>query len=602
MTYPLLFKINKVLMAKISEVPGGDANLFLWYMWIFKQAIINLKNPFYTDMIFYPNGASLLWSSVSTLNMLISFPLQFIFSTVTIYNLLYLLTFILAGWGAYLLLLHLTKDKLASFIGGCIFAFTPSHFVHDNQLCYASIQWIPFFMLYFIKLFEKPRVKYAVLSAIFLVFTALSSLYYMVFTLFFILLFLVYKLVKNKKSILNRNYIKCFVLFSLLFSLLLSPLLVPMMLEEINNRTNVSSIDTPVVHSADLAAFFVPSPLHPLFKNAVEPFYERIWTYDGRKFGVRAISTVFLGYFVIFLLIYNIKAVQFNDKKFWWFICLCFFILTLGPALKIAGLITIPASGLNLDKLALKLEPNLSPIALNMLKEKAGIPLPFLIWHFVPLINFIRVPTHFFMFGIMAASIICSYSLASLFKKWELKRLGMLPKKYVMAAIFLGIILFEYLAVPLDYTQFKIPEFYNNIAEDQEDYVIVELPLPNNWSQIHGYVKLYMYYQTIHGKRLLAGHLAHYQKDLFDFIRQSPFLDALPQATTLIMEDRKTAYNLTNIELPKEFLVENKLKYFILQKKHFRSEADYKMTKEYFFSRVGKAYYTDDDIEVYKIY
>ena len=324
MTYPLILKLNKVLMVKINVIPGGDANLYLWYMWWTKKALLNFQNPFYTDMLFYPTGASLCWSELSMLNMLMSLPLQFLYSVITIHNMLYLLSFILAGWGAYLLLVYLTKDKAASFIGGCIFAFTPFHFVRDSQLCYLSIQWIPFFILYFLKFFEARRIKDALLAGIFLACAALSALYYMVFALFFVLLFLIYKLARERKLVLNKNYVTCFATFILVFGFLVSPVLGPMMVENIEHGGNVSSLDISVICSADLAAFFVPSPLHPFFKKAVMPFYERIWTYNGERFGNNVISTVFLGYFVIFLLVYNIRVARHKDKRFWWFVCLSF--------------------------------------------------------------------------------------------------------------------------------------------------------------------------------------------------------------------------------------------------------------------------------------
>ena len=94
---------------------------------------------------------------------------QLIFGRVVGYNLLFFASFVLSGFGAYLLAFYFTKNKPASLIAGIIFAFSPFH-IHNSLSTNAGTmhqEWLPFFALYLFKFFEDLSLKNISLAASF---------------------------------------------------------------------------------------------------------------------------------------------------------------------------------------------------------------------------------------------------------------------------------------------------------------------------------------------------------------------------------------------------------------------------------------------------
>ena len=144
-TYPVAFSS--------AEIPGGaDGYQFLWILWWFKKALLSFANPYYSTYMFYPDGVNLAFTELTPFNSIASIPLQMLFSLVAAYNILWILSFIVSGYGTFLLVNYLNRDSRAAFISGLIFAFCPYHFAHAlGHLNLITIEWIPFFVLFFIK-------------------------------------------------------------------------------------------------------------------------------------------------------------------------------------------------------------------------------------------------------------------------------------------------------------------------------------------------------------------------------------------------------------------------------------------------------------------
>ena len=200
-TYPVAFSINKI-------PGGGDVWWFLWDFWSFKKAVLNLSNPYYTMDIFYPTGVSLAFSEVSPFNAIISIPLQHLFGLIATYNLIWILTFILSGFGAFFLVKYLTDNTKAAFLSGIIFMFCPYHFAHAcGHMNLTATEWIPFYVLFFIKMTKENKKTNAIYAAFFLVLTAMTSNYYLVYMFSFTLLYIIYYWLVDT-SLINRNFIK----------------------------------------------------------------------------------------------------------------------------------------------------------------------------------------------------------------------------------------------------------------------------------------------------------------------------------------------------------------------------------------------------------
>ena len=121
LTYPVVFKMTTHIAGR------GDVWSVLWMFWYTKIAILNPCPDLtltYTNYIFYPNGITMIPFGYA-FDQLLSIPLQHIFGLGIAFNLLWLLSFTAAGYGAYLLVKYMVGNKIAAFIAGVIFAFCP---------------------------------------------------------------------------------------------------------------------------------------------------------------------------------------------------------------------------------------------------------------------------------------------------------------------------------------------------------------------------------------------------------------------------------------------------------------------------------------------
>src|SRR5207248_8792234 len=157
LTLALTYPIAKDLFTRVPG--GGDAWQHIWNLWWVKHALLDLHtNPYHTELIYYPNGVNLYLHTLVLTAGLIGIPLQLLgFGLVPTYNLLILLSFLLAGYGAFLVCHYLTGHTWASFAGGFVFAFSPYHLAHlFGHLNLASLQWIPFYVLLLLKAVDAP--------------------------------------------------------------------------------------------------------------------------------------------------------------------------------------------------------------------------------------------------------------------------------------------------------------------------------------------------------------------------------------------------------------------------------------------------------------
>ncbi len=179
---------------------GFDGWQNYWNLWWVKTALIDEHtNPFFTNLLFYPTGVSLLFHTLNVFNGILSLPLQLAFGLFPAYNTVVLLSFVLGGFGAYLLvrqILGIPGGKFPALAAGVIFSFSPFHFAHLlGHLQVISLEWIPFYALYLVRIFQVPQridgnpegigIKEMLLAALFLVLIGLCDLYYVLYCLLF---------------------------------------------------------------------------------------------------------------------------------------------------------------------------------------------------------------------------------------------------------------------------------------------------------------------------------------------------------------------------------------------------------------------------------
>ncbi len=483
LTWPALRYFN-------TAIPGDgfDGWQNYWNLWWVKQALlVRGNNPFFTDTLYAPTGVSLLFHTLNIFNSLWTLPLQLNAGLTVTYNSIVLISFVLAGYGGYLLALytlaHLYRPlgragRPAAFLGGLVFTMAPFHMAHLlGHMQVFSMIWPPFYILALLRALEpwtgpapgRPGWRPVFMAGLCLVLASLVDWYHTLYLLLFTGLVLPAALFRHwqnratapfSRALYARPLIQTAAIL-LIFGLALSPLLGPMVREAGRRPDLQTGLAQNLTLSADLLAFITPSELHPWWgawagqvaNNFSSTTSERL-IFAG--FGPLALALVAL-----------VHGWSRPAIRFWAFGAAAFFGLALGPYLHVAGqLVTI-----------------------------AGRPLPLpylLLYHTVPFIGLTRSLSRYDLvvmlcLGVLAAA--GTYRLASTARK---KRAW-----WPYAAVLL--VCFEFLAVPYPVSRVEIPAFYFQMASQPESYTVAELPM--NWDR-----PTPLLHQTVHGKDLLTAY------------------------------------------------------------------------------------------------
>lgn len=452
--YPTFPFLNNCLIG-----PPSDNMLQFWNIWWINKVLTKPGLHFlFTNCIFYPEGGSLLYHPFSFYNLVLAAAMRPFLSPVLIYNLLILHTFVLAGIGAFMLIHYLTKNSLAAVIGGFVFAFNPSHFAHSlYHLEISSIQFLPFFVLFFIKTVRGNSKKDLFLCAFFFFLNALCSWYYFVFSVSFIILAYAYLAVKRKRVILNDVLFKSLVTVGAT-SLILMPWLFRMFIYGFRFFEEVQFLGHNT-YVADMVALFVPDRYHWLGRVKIIEAINALFTGNDTE------KTVYLGIINIFIVSLAFKNIfRWATKYFLGF--LVFLVFSMGAFLHIFGWI--------------------SPILL-----------PYGLIRLIPGFSFARAPSRLIVYVYLFWAIIVAFALKAMLETGK----SNIRKKFFSAAVIICIFL-DYCRVDNLKTRVYLPPCYYQLKKSPDSFGILDLP--GGFDENCRYVM----YQTLHGIPIVQGFIA----------------------------------------------------------------------------------------------
>src|SRR5574341_794898 len=217
LTYPLILHLTTHVGGD-----GSDDPTLAWNLWWVPYAALNLNtSPIYTNYMFYPIGLNLAFYKLTYLNAFLSIPIQFAFNVIAATNVNLLLSFALGGFGTYLLVKYLFHSvnwrgqttplqTLSAFAAGALYAFSSNKMLYASlgQFNIASSHWIPFYVLFLLKLTAvrpaphalRRAIRLGFLLGLFLLFHALSEFIYASFLIIFTGLYLVYWFIANQAT------------------------------------------------------------------------------------------------------------------------------------------------------------------------------------------------------------------------------------------------------------------------------------------------------------------------------------------------------------------------------------------------------------------
>ena len=103
----------------------SDTYLYVWSFEWMHHAVSNGMDPFFTPLVYAPQGLDLAWVTTLPGPALLMLPVTSRFGALVSVNLLMIAAPALAGWAMYLVCVRLTARFWPSIAGGALFAFSP---------------------------------------------------------------------------------------------------------------------------------------------------------------------------------------------------------------------------------------------------------------------------------------------------------------------------------------------------------------------------------------------------------------------------------------------------------------------------------------------
>jgi hypothetical protein len=548
-TFLFLYPRSIKLSDHIHSSPDGILDTWI-LAWGAHQVIANPLN-FFNANIFYPHKRSLAYSDHLVGIGIFIWPVIWVSGNPILgYNVAQMAVFFFSALGMYLLMIYLTKNKLASFIAAVIFAYCPYRFDTTTYLNICSIQWLPFILLYFFRLFKRNSYKdLAALSFFFLV-QFLTSMYLALILSITICVTLIYQLI-NQKERITISLAKKIVIFILISTAVIYPFAYPyfQLDKERPLKRDILQLST-WPGSADVMDYFSAPKLNKVFYTKyLAPHRGLAWislfpgftaiilciiaffvyrkefliqsSFEHSKnkrmlakvmnlffiigFAALIFSFIFSYFFTshampghgttlltiliyTFIGIWSMKLIikkfalrSFNQEgagsyiDFFSFLLFIFFILSLGPNIRLNG-------------------------------RYLGRGLYFLLIKMSSVFAGIRQIGHFGLIVIMSISIIAGFAAA-----FMLKKIDSTWKRWILFFFLIGVLLFEYRVDAGQHfrkIQRRPPEIYNWLARQPGDFTILELPIGDRGDDLDR-----MYWSTFHWKKMVNGTSSYFPRE-----------------------------------------------------------------------------------------
>lgn len=493
-TFPFLLSINNVLpyfpFYPIFDLSHSDSMRDVYGLWLFKQLLIKKICSTWTDFIFYPIGInlSLYLTQIFFLGLLSSL-LSFVFSWVTIYNILLLLAFWGIGYFTYCLARNAGLEKNIAIISGLSFQMSP--WTYANVLSHLFVLWaVCGFILYAIALTsiisatknqERVPWRYYLLGSFGFFLTFTTYVYFTIFIAIFSALVVIWYGRKSLKtwSMFLKNMFK----LALLSIILVCPFLLIIFCYLHKAGTEALAVPLSLANkwSVDLVSYFLPSEFNPIFKSWVFPIKQN---FSGNV----AIQSAFINPVILLFGVLGLLNSKNKIKSLWFLVFLLFFSLSLGPFLKING-------------------------------HTYNLPLPYCLLHVLPIFQAIRDCSMMTGIAHLAMSILFGLGISAYYQRFLGKH-----KHFIMSILlFLGFIL--YVNYYFTYTTPNLSPGYKIIKNAPRDKTVLELPYdPYRYANF--------YAQMYHHKRLINGmglRLSPFYNNYFEQIWQN--ILAIPKQT-----------------------------------------------------------------------
>ncbi|MFN8472984.1 MAG: hypothetical protein U0822_12420 [Anaerolineae bacterium] len=455
----------------ISSDGGNDARLNIWILWHTQQALLFRQPLLGAPTLYWPLGTSLLTQSPGPLMGLFALPFWPLGVEAT-YNATLMVGLTLTGFCMYLLARELGLRRWVALFAGVVYMTVPMALGGLLQhMDKTFLGLLPLTVWAMLRAFDPRRsIWWGTATAAILALTILHGGWHFVQAVFAVAFFLVVFWLTNPTG--DRRFLwQRTLVLGVSVLVLVGPFLVGIARASADPALHVDNGLQSYEHHPDLAEFFLPSQYSILFGPAVLAFLER--------FGITptvetAVSLVYTG-----LILAVIGVVRGGRRAIVWLLfTLFFFVLALGPVLKVLG-------------------------QKEFTLYKLPIILPYAVVSDLPGMAFMRTPGRFMMMAFVGFAILAAFGL-----QWLVTRFP--SWRRVLPAAAIALVLIEVWPRPWPTEVMRpVPDFYKQIASDPAMYGVFDLPQkPRSDASAAGYSSFYQMYQMTHHKGIATGFLS----------------------------------------------------------------------------------------------
>lgn len=514
MTYPLVAHFTDGVLGA-----PGDNFEYLYKLWWFKHAVFDLGiSPFFNADVFYPEGYHLALHEMSLANISLGMPLTVLGGETVSYNALVLMSFVLSGFGAYLLTFRLTRQRLAALLSGAVYAFCSYRMAHlgAGHLNLLGTQWLPFLFLCLEQVLEARRMLSAILFGIFFALSALSSWYYAPTAVIFAAIYMLWRGRPWRERIQARYLGQLLVVSAVVAALLMAPSIV-YTAQQWNQREMAFSLHEVDIFSASVGDLMVANPMHPIWGRWVASYY--LERQDVPEYMI-GLSWVAMGLAAVALWP-RLKGSgtppgRERVSSAYALLLALSLVLALGTTLHIGGqrvYIAVPAwiergftavMGLLANRLALHPMPTYYDLRLA---GAVYVPLPTLLFYlYLPFFDAMRVWTRFGLISAFAVAVLAGIGLARVMQGVGIARRARWSA--LIGWLCLVAVAFELLPVPypLGWSEVRSQPVDRWLAQRVGGGAVAQFPL---WKAEHGAA---LYATIHHAKPIVYGYGAFFPR------------------------------------------------------------------------------------------
>ena len=497
-TFPLVLNMTSKLYGEKGDVYG-----VVWSMWV-HTFISKFEYPL--NLFVSTSGApfGFVRDSIQPVLDFIIFFLSDIFGEIFAYNLLIILGFVLTAASTYLLVYYITRHHLASIFAGFIFGFSPymiAHAIAGHIGLSVMNFFIPVYVWALIKAAKEKNIKNSVICGVLFIFLAFSCIYNGYIILFFtcyLFCFELFRLFREKEfkfDIILRWGLMMFIALGVV------ALFEKYVLYESSGSILIHRpFKELFIYSAKPWNYMLPSVYNPFFGDTVRSFSDRLLM--GSNYTEQ---TLYLGLIPLILACYIIfKAIKrrglntdkaISDRKS--------FVVFFATSALVMMIFSAPPF---LPLGSFKIEHGEI-----ITKYKLYFPSYFL-YKIAPMF---RVYARFGVLVLLCVSVLSAVGFASIYENIKTKK-----KKVIFSVSVFLLLIVEFASIPKFIDIKYTPPVYKWLAEQKEDFTVVEYPLDQD---IHGLPAEYQFFQRIHRKKIFNGTVAGSYADKLRLNMLQPF-------------------------------------------------------------------------------